>query len=501
MKIFAIVCCIGFLVIWFLSFLTGINRKGRRPFIAALYLLSIVYVSYTGVYYATNFPDSSPDESAHIAYIHYLDRTGEVIPKFEDMHIFSNQVMKWSEEPNFEYQTSLVNYLCHPPLYYHIMRLAGGFSTTDSEFVMTIDKMKLRYFSMGIYILGLALCCYIGWSRIDRTKPWLHLLYVTIITSVPMLSFEFCSVSNDALTMLTCGICILGLIRFSEKNRNILTYGLIALGITGSLLTKLTAAMLCVIMAILVLFFTMIKEKSLKASLKAGFFITFPIYFIAIAYYVIVIGRYGTLPSLEVISSKEYFENTIYYVAQSDRVYFTFGQYIWFYIERFFLSWSGIETAQRFIKEYLYSPTSLAFELLWLFPVLLFIPRVHSFGKRFALPLGAGWASMVITFIYQFKSAYGAYLTRGYLGGFASRYYIPFVMIFGLSAVFIAQSLLVDNGFDSKTTVTTIKGDLKTFSKNLIYNQLIYALTLVFSFVLFYGNFPFFLLHFGKGLQ
>lgn len=502
MNIFVILLIAFTVVVALGTFFYGIKKKGRRIYITSLYVLGVIYAIATGLYYADSVPDASPDESAHIAYVYYLDKTGEIIPTFEDMHIFSNAVMKWSTEPNYEYQESLVNYLCHPPLYYHIMRLAGGFTPTDSDVVVTIDKPRLRHFSLGIYTLGLILLLYIGWSRLSKTKPWQHLLFISVAVNIPMMGFEFCAVTNDALVLLTSCTCILGLIRFCEEKRNFGTYLLIALGISGSLLTKLTAAMLCIVMALVVLIVTMIKERSIVKSLSLKFVYTIPIYVIALSYYVIMYNRYGAItPSLELICSKEYFENTIYYVAENERTIMTWGEYIGYFFNRFFLSWSGIESVYRFMKTYTYSLTAIPYEILWVLPVLFVIPRVRKQAGKLSLPIIAGYVGIVVTFIYQLKSAYGSYLTRGYMGGFASRYYIPFIGIFALAVVFILDSILIDNGFNAETEETVIKTSIGTFTKNLLFNQLVYVISLAFSFLMFYGNLPFFVIHFGEMLQ
>ena len=497
MKALAYSLMILFAIIAIGTFYFGVKKKGRLAFIRGVYIFFLIYTAAMGVFFAHYVPDSSPDESAHIAYVYYLKETNEIIPHFEDMHIFNNAMMKWSTEPNYEYQQSLVNYLCHPPLYYHIMRLAGGFTPTESEVVVTIQKMQLRYFSLAISLIGVGIMLYIGYSRITKQRPWLHLLYAITITSIPMLSYELCAVTNDALALVTGAICILGLIRFCEEKRGLSTYMLIAAGISASLLTKLTTAMLCIFMALIVLIVTMIKERSLKALFAKEFLLSLPVYGIAALYYILVYNRYGTIhPSLELICSKEYFENTIYYVDKAERTSFTFNEYLSYYFERFFLSWSGIESIHRFMKTFTYSLTAIPFELLWVLPVLLFIPIVNKKAGSLALPLQAGWISCVLTFIYQLKSAYGTYLTRGYLGGFASRYYLPFIPVLALSLVVILVSLLLDNGFNAETEEITVNGPLANFGKRMFYNQLIYAIGLCYAFLLFYGNFPFFLLHF-----
>jgi hypothetical protein len=501
MKIIAYILMAAFVLLMLGTFFFAVKAKGRKQFIMFTYALLFVYTIFVGAFYANNVPDSAPDESSHISYVYYLNQTKEIIPHFENIGTFNHFIMKWSEDPNYVYYPENINYLCHPPLYYHIMRLAGGFVPTETENVVTIYKMQLRYFSLGISAVGLLLMLYIGYSRLPKTKPWAHLLYAVTVTSIPMLSFELCAVTNDALTLTTTALCILGLIRFCEEKRSVPTYLLIATGITTSLLTKLTAAMLCIFMALMVLFITMIKERSILKSLNKQFLISLPVYAIAFAYYGLVYQRYGIFrPSLESICSPEYFKSTIYYVAEADRISYTFSEYLSYYFERFFLSWSGIEAVIRFLKTYTYSLTAIPYELLWVLPVLLFIPEINKNAGKLSLPLITGWLASIITFVYQLKSAYGAYLTRGYRGGFASRYYLPFIPIFALGLVLVLIGMLTKTGFNEETAELEISDPIGLFSKKLIFNEIIYIIALGYAFLLFYGNFPFFLLHYGSEL-
>ncbi|MCR4693907.1 MAG: hypothetical protein K5773_01105 [Pseudobutyrivibrio sp.] len=493
----AISLLIGFTILLLLSYYFAVKKRGRRIFIAFIYIAMLIYTISQGLYYAKTMPGTSPDESAHISYIYYLNQSHEIIPTFEDMHLFSSAPMKWSVD-NYWYQEDSVNYVCHPPLYYHLMRLAGGFTPTEDPAVATIDKFAMRYFSMGIYIIGLILLLYIGYSRLDKARPWLHLLYATVVTSIPMMAYELCGVTNDALALVTAALCALGLIRFCEEKRGYLTYILIAVGITGSYLTKMTAALLCIITSLLVLVITMIMEKSLKNSLKKEFFVTIPIYLLALIYFIHIYRAYGSWqPSLEVISTPEYFHNTIYYIDPKERVSFTTGEYFTYYFSRFFLSWSGIEAGQRFMKFSPFSKATLPAELLWFLPALVILPWVKNVSKKLTLPVFAGWISCIISFILQAKSAYGTYLTRGYMGGFQSRYYLPFIFVFAFGLVFFLQSLVVANGYDPETETIVIT-DLSTYSRKFFRNQLIYLVALAYAFLLFYGNFPFFLMHFAQ---
>lgn len=476
------------------SYITGVQREGRKIFVTALYILGIFYIVGQGVYYANALPDSSPDEVAHISYIYHIRQTHELIPHFEDMHLFTSEPLKWSED-YYQYNDGLINYLCHPSLYYHIMRMAGGFTEIEPS-VVQIDKMRLRYFSLIISTLGVLMVLYIGWSRIDKTKPWLHLLYVTASTSVPIMCLEMCGVTNDSLAILTSSICALGLIRFCEDNRNFATYLMISGGITLSFLNKMTAAMLCVVMSLIVLVCTIIKEKDIKRSLKKEFWFTTPLFILPIIYIAVIYHRYGVLqPTLKVISPVAYFEESFFFTPVEERVVATPMAYVSNYLNNFFISWSGLVTDDLSLRKTSpFAVSTLPLELLWIAPVFVFHRQFKNVANKLTLPIAAGWFSVLITFLLQLKKAYGNYITNGYTGGSQARYYLPLIFCMALSIAFIFDGLLSENGFDRNTETTTIT-DVKSFTRKAIYNQLIYGIGLAYGLLLFYSNFPFFLLH------
>lgn len=480
----ALILILGFILLACATIFFTYKSKGRRAFIAVLYIIIFFATIGQSLYYHSVLPGQSPDESAHISYIVHLYDSKEIIPKFEDMHLISG-MLKWSEYNSYKYVEELTNYVCHPPLYYQIMRLAGGIQPGAEEAIFLIDKDRLRYFSLGLFAIGLLLLLYIGYSRLDKEKPWLHLFYAVTVTSIPELAYEGCAVTNDTLAIITACITILGLIRFCEKNRNLLTYLLIASGITASLLTKMTTAIMCIFMALLILFISMIKERSIKPSLRKEFYFTIPIYCIALGYFAVLYKNYGTIqPSLQIICSKEYFESTVYYTAPELRESFTFGQYLSFYFKQFFLSWSGcVGNYFDFLKASTTTKTALALEILWAFPAFVFIPAIKKHADKLALPVLSGWVACVLTVLMQIKSAWGTYLTRGYLGGNQSRYYLPFIFAFAMAVVFILSTLY------------------ERFKNNKIASLAISVAAIGYAFIIFYSSFPFFLLHHASTIE
>ena len=131
------------------------------------------------------------------------------------------------------YFNDTLNWLGHPPLYYHVMRLMGG--VTCEGDVVTVDMTQLRQNTHLLSCVGLCLAFYIGYKKIKNVIP--TLLYAVMLVSVPMFSFVSAGVNNDTMSYISALIYVIGIFRFCEKRRDFLTYGLIGLGITMSGLT------------------------------------------------------------------------------------------------------------------------------------------------------------------------------------------------------------------------------------------------------------------------
>lgn len=301
------------------------------------------------------------------------------------------------------------------------------------------------YFNMTIYLSGLIIMQYMGWSRITKSRPWLHLLYLASLTGFPLITYTLSVQRNEALAAFASAIVFLRLARYCEGKRDIITFIFLAIGISGTILTKPTSAIMCISMLLIILVATFIKERSLSTTLPKEFFITLPIYGLS------------------------------FYLAPSNELQ------------------HSVELVNAELVEHM-AITILAFEILWCVPVLFIFPTVRRFAKSLSLHIVAGWMAVCIAFIYQMTRGVDLDLVTLHFGLFIAGHYIPFVGVFGFAAVYVSEGLMAENGFNPDNVETTIDSDLGTYSRRLIYNQLIYFMVLAFSFVLFFSNFPFFLL-------
>lgn len=305
--------------------------------------------------------------------------------------------------------------------------------------------MSTALLNMSIYFLALLILQHIGWSRISKSKPWLHQVYLSAITGLPLFAYTFSVEISESIAALSSTICLLCLIRYCEKKRDFITMFFLAISISGTIYTKPTSALICVITLIIVLISTLIKEHSLKTTLPSEFLLTLPIYAIS----------FIRAPHCDMMHTAELMTPEV--------------------------------TEQMSI-------VILAYEILWCMPVLFIIPIIRKMAGQLSQFIVAGWMAICITFIYQMTRGVEMSFVIIHFGVFIAMHYIPFVGIFGLATAFVSEGLIAENGFDPDTEITTISGDISSFGRRLLYNNLVYMVILGFAFMLFFGNFPFYLL-------
>ena len=391
-------------------------RKNTVPI--AIYLCCFLLFIGKATFYMDNV-GRFPDESMHIAYVVYLENTSKIVPDFREIyhHVTPKNPNELSEAA---IDTSALNYLGHPPLYYHIMRLSHAVQLREDG-ALLVNIRGLRQFSLCIASIGVLLAMYIGITRLKGALQ--HLVYATVLVSVPMLAYDSAGVNNDALSIVGVTLVFLALIRLAEQRRGQMTFWLLGVGVAISVLSKLTAGL--VVAAACAAFFLhcIIKERSLSILFNRQFLLTLPLYCVAAGYFAYIYARYGTVqPSLKVLDY-EYFLTTGFYVPESKRIALTFGQYAKRYFAGFFATWTGIASHVSLLKNASpFSERRVALMVLWVFPFFTFFSRgQYSRQKRGAQALFFGVA---LAALVQFYRAWNGFLANGYLGGYQSRYYL-----------------------------------------------------------------------------
>ena len=426
---------ISYVLLWVFIFLLCYKefKINYKIVVNGLYIIMIIYSVIQGGFYIKNIHDT-PDELAHISYIAYLEESDKVIPDFEEMHLLKSL----SNGTTFNKNT--INYLGHSPLYYHIMRICRGVEAVGND-QFIIHDLRMRVFSFGIGMIGMLILFYIGYTRINKKIPCLHMFYISAIIGVPMSIFNITGVNNDTLTLVACSLWFLGMIRFTEGKKNLFTYLLIALGISTVTLGKLTAGLLVGIASLIFIVWYMIKNKDLKAIINKKFIITIPIYLFVVAYFLLIYSRYGAFqPSLQVMDFG-YFKTTSFYTDFINRAFMGVEQYFKYYWSHFFSSWTSVATHPRgtLIKQTDYFTLGRIFYIL-----IFFAPIVLAFIKKSkkVMLLLSSYIAIFIVAIIQCYSAYNAFMfSSGYLGGFSSRYYLCVLGILSFAITYLLQYL------------------------------------------------------------
>ncbi len=476
---------ISYILLWVVIILSCYKelRINSKIIVRALYVIMICYTVFQGLFYMKYIQDT-PDEIAHISYIAYLEESNKIIPDYKEMNLLNDKVS------GSYFNKGTINYLGHPPLYYQIMRLCRGITATDSgNFI--IHEFRLRVFSFAIAMIGVLILFYIGYTRIDKKIPSLHMLYISIIIGVPMYVFNISGVNNDTLTLVASAIWFLGILRFTEEKRDLGTYFLIAIGIVLATFGKLTAGLLLGMASVLFIFWYMIKNKDIKVLLNKKFVLTLPIYIVVAVYFVYIYMKYGSFqPSLQVLDF-DYFKSTTFYTNFADRAIMSSQKYFKYYWSHFFSSWTSVATHARgtLVK---YANYFAMHRIIYI--LILFAPIILVFIKKTKKVMAL--LSLYVTFVFvallQYNSAYNAFMFKsGYLGGFGSRYYLCILGILSYSIVYILQSL-----YNKKKTDEIMDLECLEESKSIFYpyRSFVNSICIVLSVLLLYSSFIYYLL-------
>ncbi len=455
--------------------------------IITIYVIAFLFFVFKMFFYS-QFVTGFPDEIQHISYIAYLEKTNAIIPNFKNMTVLQpindtsfNIGSMTSAATKFTFSSSF-NYLCHPPLYYDIMRLSGGVTIANN--IVSVNIFRLRLFNIILSSIAMLIVLYIGYTRI-RKNPLLHLLYSAIAISVPMLAFDSAGVNNDTLAFIGVSIFILGLLRLAEKNRTLKTFIVISIGVFLAFLAKLTAGLIVLLAMIIFLIITIIKERNLKFLLSKNFLVTTPVYLVIAAYYIIVRLQTGSiLPNFRLLSPQQFYKST-FYVPVVARVHMNFMQYSTYYIGSFLRTWTGIASAVSLLKVgSIFSFGNIALFSLLIIPIfLLFSLKRNNKNMPIIYASISVYFALVISSIVQWLKAYDEYVhISGYLGAYQSRYYLC-----GISALALAITYVVDNLIYGNNK----KNGLFKYKKTLLY-----SICIIFIALLFYEDFIYFLIHF-----
>ncbi|MBT1173517.1 hypothetical protein JS528_09230 [Bifidobacterium sp. MA2] len=423
------VIVLGLLALLLCNLLAG-RRLGRMvttAMCAVNYLVLSAYAFFQfGVY--TRYLQGFPDEEAHLSYIAYLKQHGGLIPDFADMQVYA----RTSANSLDLTQPTEFNRLGHPPLFYQIERVFGGM--TISGGTATFDVVRMEFVSFLIGFIGIALVFYLGFTRI-RKIPALHLLFGLMVISPPNLLFTMSGVSNDSMTLFAVSVFVFGMVRFFERRYDLLTYGVIACGVTLSFLSKLTAAMVVGLISLGVVIYTLFVERDRKPFMRASFLGTLPIYLVPIGYFGYMMARFHTLqPSFQKFDFSGYVKSN-FYVDAEHRLSYNVWEYVNYYVRHFLDTWQALAGTIGVPKPEapLYALDRMAVMAVLVVPLAVFLMSRSRHRDYFIIVETA----MLATAVYQWYSAFNGFYRNGYPGAFSSRYYLCATSLFALAIVWM----------------------------------------------------------------
>ncbi|PLS31197.1 hypothetical protein Uis1B_0941 [Bifidobacterium margollesii] len=429
------------LIVMVANYLVG--AKGgllaRRIMSGLNYPIVIGYVIYQFRLF-TQYLEGFPDEQAHVSYIVFLKQHGGVIPDFAHMRIYpyvGDNAMNLAGPTQF-------NYLGHPPLYYHIMSLFGGVRISGDQATFSLDWLRTLSFIIGV--LGLLMIFYIGFTRIAPV-PLLHLLFALIVIAPVNMVYGLSGVSNDTLILLTVSVYALGIIRFFERRYDWLTFLLIAVGVSATVLTKLTGGMLVVVMSVLVVGYTLLVEKHPGNILRPAFYASTPVYLLPIAYFAGLYAKFHTIqPGYANMAYAEYVNSAMYTpIDKRDSGMFV-ADVVQTFIERFLGTWYAVTGHVNLPRPDMkaYDITTIGVILVFLVPLTVFF-FAKSRAQRY---LSMGAASVLVVLLYEFVGVAKSYYFNGRFGGYSSRYFLCAIVFFALAIIWMLTRYFVKTADD-----------------------------------------------------
>lgn len=478
LRVLVLICLLALV-----AFTLAYRKLHMKPELAVFLIYAAVFAYSVGqVLFYMQFVGNTPDEATHISYIAYLVQTGKIIPDFSQMQMLSISGNTAS------FVDGSLNQLGHPSLYYLVMKLCKPIEIVGENSYL-IHLTRLRLFSAAFGLLALAISFYIGYTRISKKQPALHLLYGAIITSVPMFLYNLCGVNNDTFALLGCVVFFLGILRVCEEKKNYGTYFLIAGGFVIAVLSKVTAGMLIGLMAVIYVVWYCVKHKSVKLIFCKEFLFTLPAYLAAAAYFAVVYMKFHTLqPDLNSINPA-YYQTSPFFVPFEDRTVMPMFDYFMQYWKNFFDTWTAIASHTSLYKlDHWMSYDRILMLLVLFVPILLFFVKK---ARQYVVMLIGFYVSLVMVVWMQFQRAFNTYFyVAGYLGAYQTRYYLCVLPILAFIAVYLLQILM-----ERKERPST----LESHSEGMIVlspSKVAVTISIIASISLFYSGFVYFLFNY-----
>ena len=403
----------------------AVSRRNRR-ILLGIYGIALLYLVLKQLYYAV-YVGNGPDQQAHDSYIIAMCRNPSLLPDFASMPLY--RIMRWEGLTEFLVQSEgAVNYLGHPPLYYLLMSFLAPVRFLEDGYV-AVDYLRVCLCNILLVFAGTVLAFRLGYRRLKSRSPFVHMLFAGAVVTLPELGYVGAFSSNDNLVFFAFTVFFTGVLRYNEDKTDLKTYLLIGIGFLLGSFSKLTAALILLIMLITILVMSIIREKNLKLITNKSFLLTLPCYLLFLAYEILIYRKYGTWqPGLAQLAP-EYFRTTTFYVAPENRVSMSVFQYLGRFLEGIGHSWSRLYGNKETVNEIM--DNGVAGIIYWI-PVFTAlaaaaVQAVRRKADRYTIPTVVAFLG---TLAYHFYSGWSGFLKNGYLGGIQARYYLALIVSF-----------------------------------------------------------------------
>lgn len=404
----------------------ALSRKTRRALLC-IYGAALLYYIVKLCWYAV-YAGATPDEVAHLSYLAALTRNPALIPDFASLPLYA-ELSQAGGRMVLSPATG-VNYLGHPSLYYLLMTLADAIRF-QADGTVLVEILRLRIINIVLTSAAMVLVFYLGWKRLQNRRPLVHALYAAAVVTLPELGYVSSGISNDNLAFIGFVLFFAGLLRYDEDRLDLKTYLLIGVGFLLGAFSKLTAAMIMLIMLVVVLVMSVIRTKSLKLIANRYFLAILPCFLLFLAYELIIHRRYGGWqPTLSLIAP-EFYETTVFYVAPENRVPMSFFQFFSHFALGIAHSWSRAYGHNEQLNTLM--DNGIPGLIFWVPVTAAVVAAVTQLVRRkcdrYTLPAVLGFAG---TLAWHLWSGWSGFRVTGYAGGAQARYYLFLIVPFAL---------------------------------------------------------------------
>ncbi len=405
------------------------SGKTRRV-VLCVYGAALLYFVMKQLYFTVCI-NGFPDQRAHYSYIIEMCRNPALIPDFASIPMYS--ITRWEGlTACMSLMEGHVNYLGHPALYYLLMSLTRPVRFLEDGTV-TFDYLKVCLCNIALISAGAAIAFRVGYKRLRGRSAAFHLLFAAAIVTLPELGYVGASANNDNLAFFAFAVFFSGLIRYDEGKQDLKTYGLIGIGFLLGSFSKLTTALIMLIMLVVIFIMSVVNTKSLKLIANKYFLMTLPCYLLFLAYEIVIYRRWGNWqPGLAAVAP-EYFRTTTFYVAPENRVSMTLPQYLRHFLGGIGYTWSSLYGHDNAVNQLMNNRHA---GLIYWIPVAAamiaaVIQAIKRKADRITIPAVLAFFG---TMAYHFYTGWSGFVKNGYAGGTQARYYlaliIPFALIF-----------------------------------------------------------------------